>query len=289
MAVNHPDVAYHPRLADPAGERVDKSKDFGLTMIIDKGIGLASFEEFLQLAGQYVDYIKLGFGTTVLYPPEILQKKLLLAQKSGVALYPGGTLFEIAYYQGVLTSYLDSIEKLGFSYLEISDGTIELPASERHNMIREITARGFTVITECGKKAGGSHLSVEDLHKTLYSDLEQGASHVIVEGRESGTDVGIYDKKGRIDPEFLTAVEQAIPGDVRKRLIWEAPKKNQQIELLRFWGRNVNMGNIQFEDAYNLECLRRGLRFDTFLLRHESAAVQADCLPDYKNAGHIIS
>lgn len=287
--MNHPDVAYHPRLADPAGERVDKSKDFGLTMIIDKGIGLASFEEFLQLAGQYVDYIKLGFGTTVLYPPEILQKKLLLAQKSGVALYPGGTLFEIAYYQGVLTSYLDSIEKLGFSCLEISDGTIELPASERHNMIREITARGFTVITECGKKAGGSHLSVEDLHKTLYSDLEQGASHVIVEGRESGTDVGIYDKKGRIDPEFLTAVEQAIPGDVRKRLIWEAPQKNQQIELLRFWGRNVNMGNIQFEDAYNLECLRRGLRFDTFLLRHESAAVQADCLPDYKNAGHIIS
>ncbi|ERI11778.1 putative phosphosulfolactate synthase [Aneurinibacillus aneurinilyticus ATCC 12856] len=288
MAVNHPDVAYHPRLVDPAGERVDQSKDFGLTMIIDKGIGLASFEEFLQLAGQYVNYIKLGFGTTILYPPEILRKKLFLAQESGVALYPGGTLFEIAYYQGVLKNYLDSIEKLGFSYMEISDGTIDLPTSERHNMIREITARGFTVITECGKKAGGSHLSVEDLQKTLYSDLEHGASYVIVEGRESGTNVGIYDKKGRIDTEFLLAVEQAIPADVRKRLIWEAPQKNQQIELLYFWGRNVNMGNIQFEDAYNLECLRRGLRFDTFILGRESSAIQADCLTDYKNTGHII-
>jgi len=274
--VNHLDIAYHPRLLDPSGERANRPEDFGLTMVIDKGIGLSSFEECLQLAGQYVDYIKLGFGTAVLYSPELLRKKLLLAKKSGVVLYPGGTLFEIAYYQGVLQNYLDSLAKIGFNYVEISDGTIELVTSERRRMIREITARGFTVITECGKKAGGSYLSVEDLQQTLYSDLEQGASYVIVEGRESGTNVGIYDKQGQIDTEFLTTVEKAIPADIRKRLIWEAPQKKQQIELLRFWGRNVSMGNIQFEDIYNLECLRRGLRFDTFILGHESSAVQAE-------------
>ncbi|AMA72983.1 MULTISPECIES: phosphosulfolactate synthase [Aneurinibacillus] len=283
--MNHPDSVYHPRLVDPSGERAGKPKDVGLTMLIDKGVGLASFEEFLQLAGQYVDYIKLGFGTVALYPSEILQKKLLLAKKAGVFLYPGGTMFEVAYHQGVLKEHLDYMEQMGFSHLEISDGTIELPASERRTVIRKIVARGFTVITECGKKASGSHLSVEDLQQTLYSDLECGASYVIVEGRESGKNVGIYDKEGKLDTEFLSAVEKKIPVDVRKHLIWEAPQKNQQIGLIHFWGRNVNMGNIQFEDAYNLECLRRGLRFDTFILGHTSSGLQATYLADDKQIG----
>lgn len=284
--MNHLDIAYHPRLADPSGERVGIPKDSGLTMMIDKGIGLASFEDFLQLAGRYVDYIKLGFGTTVLYPLEILRKKVLLADKCGVVLYPGGTLFEIAYYQGALQNYLDSMKKIGFRCLEISDGTIELSADERCSIIQEVAARGFIVITECGKKADGSQLSVEELQQTFYSDLAHGASYVIVEGRESGKGVGIYDKKGEIDPAFLTAVENAIAYEDRKRLIWEAPQKKQQIELLQFWGRNVNIGNVQVADAYNLECLRRGLRFDTFVFRHESTVVEADCFPSF-NQGQM--
>ncbi|MBN6189343.1 phosphosulfolactate synthase [Aneurinibacillus sp. BA2021] len=279
--MNHPDIAYHPRLVDPSGKRVGTPDNTGLTMIIDKGIGLGSFEEFLRLAGHYVNYVKLGFGTTVLYPLAILREKIRIASTCGVILYPGGTLFEIAYYQGVLPNYLDSMEKIGFRCLEISDGTIELSAAERRTIIREVTARGFTVITECGKKTDGSHLSVEELRQTFYSDLEQGASHVIVEGRESGEGVGIYDKKGEIDITFLTAVENAIQDEGRKRLIWEAPQKKQQIELLQFWGQNVNLGNIQWEDAYNLECLRRGLRFDTFIFGQKSATVEADCLTTY--------
>jgi phosphosulfolactate synthase len=287
--VNHPESTYHPRLVDPSGQRAAKPKDFGLTMLIDKGIGLASFGELLQFAGQYVDYIKLGFGTTALYPPEILQKKVLLAKESGVVLYPGGTLFEVAYYQGVLQEHLNYMEKMGFSHLEISDGTIELPAQERRNMIREMVSRGFVVITECGKKAVGSHLSIEDLKRTLYSDLECGASYVIVEGRESGKNVGIYDKYGHIDTDFLSTIEKVITPSVRKHLIWEAPQKSQQIQLIHFWGRNVNIGNIESEDVYNLECLRRGLRFDTFLFEHTSSTLQADYLAAYKQTESTTS
>ncbi|MGM0875643.1 MAG: phosphosulfolactate synthase [Bacillota bacterium] len=274
--MNHPQNTWHPELIDPSGERASNSGELGLTMLIDKGISIALFEELLQLAGQYIDFIKLGFGTTVLYPPELLQKKLLLAKKAKVTLYPGGTLFEIASHKEVVKEYFDYLKKIGFDHLEISDGTIELPSRIRRKLIHEAIAEGFTVITECGKKALGSHFEVKELESTLYSDLECGASYVIVEGRESGEDVGIYNDKGLIDLEFLHDIENTIPTYMRNYLIWEAPQKKQQNELIHFWGRNVNLGNIQFEDAYNLECLRRGLRFDTFSIDRPGPILQID-------------
>ncbi|MFC0272548.1 phosphosulfolactate synthase [Metabacillus herbersteinensis] len=274
--MNHPQNTWHPQLIDPSGERASKSGEIGLTMLIDKGISIAFFEELLQLAGKYINYIKLGFGTTVLYPPELLQKKLLLAKKAKVNLYPGGTLFEIASHKDVVKEYFDYLKKIGFDHLEISDGTIEMPSRLRRKYIHEAVAEGFTVITECGKKAAGSHFEVKGLERTFYSDLECGASYVIVEGRESGEDVGIYNDKGLIDIEFLQDIKKTIPSDMRKYLIWEAPQKKQQNELINFMGRNVNLGNIQCEDAYNLECLRRGLRFDTFPIDRPAPILQVD-------------
>ncbi|WP_181444538.1 phosphosulfolactate synthase [Bacillus sp. 03113] len=262
--MNQSENICQPQLLDPSGERISKSEKLGLTMLIDKGISITLFEEFLQLVGPYVDYIKLGFGTTMLYPFELLKKKLLLAKKANVILYPGGTLFEIAYHQGVIQEYFDYMQKIGFDHLEISDGTIDLPMRSRREMILEAITNGFSVLTECGKKAQGSQFAVKELERTLYSDLECGASYVIVEGRESGKNVGIYNNEGMVDKEFLRDCEKTINRQMRQNLIWEAPQSKQQIELIHFWGRNVNMGNIQFEDAYNLECLRRGLRFDTF-------------------------
>jgi phosphosulfolactate synthase len=212
----------------------------------------------------------------VLYPPECLQKKLLLAKEANVTLYPGGTLFEIASHKGVVNEYFNYLRKIGFDHLEISDGTIEMPSRLRRRFIHEAVAEGFTVITECGKKAAGSHFEVKELESTLYSDLECGASYMIVEGRESGEGVGIYNDKGIIDIEFLQEIKKTIPPEMRKYLIWEAPQKKQQNELIHFWGRNVNLGNIQCEDAYNLECLRRGLRFDTFPIERTGHILQVE-------------
>lgn len=274
--MNHPQNTWHPELIDPSGERANIPEERGLTMLIDKGISIGLFEELLQLAGQYIDYIKLGFGTTVLYPYELLQEKLLLAKRSNVILYPGGTLFEIASHKGLVKEYFHYLKIIGFDHIEISDGTIDMPSRIRRKYIHEAVKEGFTVITECGKKAAGSHFEVKGLERTLYSDLECGASYVIVEGRESGENVGIYNNKGMIDKEFLLDIEKKIPVNMRNYLIWEAPQKKQQNELIHFWGRNVNLGNIQFEDAYNLECLRRGLRFDTFPIDRPETILQVD-------------
>ena len=59
-----------------------KPRDYGLNLIIDKGLGLSHCEDLLNLAGDYIDYIKLGFGTGMLYKKEYLIKKINLIKST---------------------------------------------------------------------------------------------------------------------------------------------------------------------------------------------------------------
>ena len=43
--------------------RTEKPRQYGLTMVMDKGMGLAETRDFLTVAAPYVDLMKLGFGT----------------------------------------------------------------------------------------------------------------------------------------------------------------------------------------------------------------------------------
>ncbi|WP_202080079.1 phosphosulfolactate synthase [Caldalkalibacillus salinus] len=254
-------------LVDPTSQRDPKPRRTGLTMVIDKGLGLTQFQDVLALANEYIDFIKLGFGTSVLYPEIILKEKLALAKEYGVTLYPGGTFFEVAFVQDRVSSYLEHIVKRGFKTVEISDGSTDIPLKDRYNAIKLARSMGLKVITECGKKTTGSVLQFQDMRKTVLSDLEHGAEYVIVEGRESGENVGIYDEKGETDPYLLQNTVHDVAG-YRDALIWEAPKKAQQVTLIEELGPQVNVGNIQPQDILALETLRRGLRSDTFFL-HE--------------------
>lgn len=249
-------------LQDPLGVRNQRTLDQGITMIIDKGLGVRQFQDLLDTAGEYIDFIKLGFGTTVLYPASVLKEKLLIAKRHGITVYPGGTFFEVAFHQNKTKDYLFAMKSLGFSKVEISDGTVELPSNQRLEAVKQARAIGLSVITECGKKAAGSTIHSDELIQTLLSDLNAGSSYVIVEGRESGENVGIYDEKGKIQDEFALLMEQIQPYTMQ--VIWEAPKKDQQVELMKWFGPNVNLGNIQPDDIYSVESLRRGLRSDTF-------------------------
>ncbi|RXT13772.1 phosphosulfolactate synthase [Ammoniphilus sp. CFH 90114] len=249
-------------LQDPLGVRERRMPKRGITMIIDKGLGIAQFQDLLDTAGSYIDFVKLGFGTTALYPPQILQAKIRMAQQYKVDVYPGGTFFEVAFHHGKIRKYLSSMQQLGFTKLEISDGTVDLPEETRREAIYLAKDLGLDVITECGKKAAGSLIEVEGLMKTLLSDLQAGSSFVIIEGRESGENVGIYDEKGKFHDDFVSIMKEIRP--FNSQVIWEAPKKSQQVELINSFGPNVNLGNIPPDEIFSLESLRRGLRSDTF-------------------------
>jgi len=247
--------------ADPSCQRHGKPRVEGLTMVIDKGLGLYAFEDMLAIAADYVDICKLGFGTSVLYPIDLLRKKIERAKERGVHIMPGGTFFEIAVKQAPVESYLARVKALGFTAIEISDGTFPLSADMRRKAISLAAEAGLTVYAEFGKKDADFRAEADELLATLEQDLRAGAACMIVEARESGT-VGLYDEKGQVDPSFLREVSK-LAGTNSTRLIWEAPKKEQQVALMQTLGWNVNLGNIAHTDVLAVESLRRGLRADT--------------------------
>lgn len=246
----------------PLGQRLAKPRKKGLTMVMDKGLGPHELSALLEMAGEHLDFLKLGFGTSALYNEELLKTKIRLCQEYHVKIYPGGTLMEVAYLQGRYEAYLARLIKLGFDTVEISDGTITLNQSNRLYCIKRAASLGLTVLTEIGKKDPTENPSVEQLIDLCRDDLEAGAWKVIMEARESGKGIGIYDNNGVVLAEKLSQLSENLSSELTQ-IIWEAPLKNQQVEMILRFGPEVNLGNIQPNELISLEALRTGLRGDT--------------------------
>ena len=245
----------------PVPGRAGKPRTKGLTMVIDKGLGLTETNDLLDLASDYVDYIKLTFGTSAFYSTRLLQQKISLVRSYGVDIFPGGTFLEIAVLQNRMEGYMERARELGFTYIEISDGTIEMSPEVRRNAIRAALKVDLRVICEVGKKDPRENMPHKRMQEQIASDLEHGAYKVIVEGRESGKGVVIYDADGKIRADEMESLVEGVPNP--ESLIWEAPLKNQQEELIMRFGPNVSLGNIQPADVLAVEALRVGLRGDT--------------------------
>ncbi len=258
-------------IAFPMGERAAKPRHRGLTMVMDKGMGAGETRDLLQLNHPYIDFIKLAFGTSMLYTDGLLEEKIHLACSYNIAIYPGGTFFEIALWQDKLTEYLDKCKSLGFTAIEISDGTINICREVRARAISMAADRGFIVLTEVGKKNTGPGIPAISLAEQAGEDLETGAYKVILEGRECGLNVGLYDARGKIDAGDMQVLLEHI-GDPA-RIIWEAPLKPQQQDLIARFGPDVNLGNIPPQETLALEAMRLGLRADTLQLKTAGTTV----------------
>jgi phosphosulfolactate synthase len=220
----------------------------------------------LESAGRFVDVWKLGWGSA--YLDDALDAKLALLREHGAATCPGGTLLEVAALQGRSRACLEWAAEHGFTHVEVSDGLGRLGEDEKAALIRD-AARSFTVIAEVGLKDPTAVLSPATWVALARADLDAGAAMVIAEGRESGT-VGLYGRDGTIRAEVMDALVDEIGAD---RVLFEAPRKDQQAWLIRHVGPNVNLANIAARDVLGVEALRVGLRADTTLAVHDRATV----------------
>ena len=243
--------------------RSRKPRKAGLTMVIDKGVGLSTTKEVIEIAGDHIDHWKCSFGTSAFIPKPVLRAKLELLEARGILTFPGGTLFEACIIRQHCRLYMQRASELGFRAVEISDGTIDLPLFRRRRVIACALEGGLRAITEVGKKDPARRLAPAALAEQALDDLENGAEAVIIEGRESGKCVGIFDRDGEVDLAALETIADTMD-DAVHRLIWEAPLKKQQTALIRRFGTNVSLGNIEPERVLALEALRAGLRFETF-------------------------
>ncbi|MBS1212038.1 MAG: Phosphosulfolactate synthase [Proteobacteria bacterium] len=231
-------------------------------MFIDTGLGPTQLRDTLDMAAHCIDQWKLAFGTSVFMSKRVLQQKLGLLAEHDVLTLPGGTLLEVALVEHHCRDYMTHAKALGFTAVEISDGTIPLPDFRRRNIIHCALEAGLVPITEVGKKDPRQQPSAEQLAEQAMTDLANGARWVVIEGRESGRAVGIYGEHGNVIDDAVATIEHIL-GDAAHRLIWEAPLKEQQAYLIRKFSTNVGLGNIQPDQALALEALRCRLRYDT--------------------------
>lgn len=256
------ELAWDDIVGNLISDRIQKPRRAGVTMVIDTGLGRAALRDTLEMAAHCVDHWKLGFGTSVFLTKQMLQYKLALLAEHGVLTFPGGTLLEVALLERHCRDYMRHAKLLGFSAVEISDGTISMPAFRRRNIIHCALDAGLVPITEVGKKDPLHQPTAAQIAEQAVEDLAEGAQWVVMEGRESGRAVGIYDAQGRIDDAAVAAISR-IMGDAAERLVWEAPLKDQQAYLIRRFGTNVGLGNIPVDQILALEALRCRLRYDT--------------------------
>jgi phosphosulfolactate synthase len=245
----------------PVRERLAKPREGGWTMVIDKGLGLHVIDDLMQTASPAIDVVKLTFGTSAFFTHDVLREKVRTITAHKVDCMPGGTFLEVAVWQRSLDRYLDRARELGFSAIEVSDGTIELDARTRAETIGKAVKAGFRVLSEVGKKDPHDAQPMAVLADTVNADLDRGAFMVIMEAREAGKGVGIYDASGLPKEAEIEAFLRGVKDP--SRILWEAPLGAQQKYLVLRFGPNVNLGNIPPEDILALEALRCGLRGDT--------------------------
>lgn len=238
-------------------ERPSKPRAHGLSMVMDKGLSVRQVEDFIDNNAHLCDIVKLGFGTSMVSPK--IKEKVALYKSANIDVYLGGTLFEAFLARGQYQEYIDYCQSVGVNAVEVSDGSIELNEEKKCEFIADL-AQHFKVLSEVGSKEEGILISPGKWIKMMRNELKAGAWKVIAEARESGT-VGIYRPSGHAHTALVNKITAKIaPEDI----LWEAPKKDQQIWFIKQFGSNVNLGNIAPEELIPLETLRLGLRGDTF-------------------------
>jgi phosphosulfolactate synthase len=238
-------------------ERSVKPRSSGFTMAMDKGLAPREVEDFLEIANDYIDIVKLGWATSYVTP--VLDKKLAIYRAAGIPVYLGGTLFEAFIVRGQFEDYLRLIDKYKLEHAEVSDGSITLDHDIKCEYIRKL-AQNITVLSEVGSKDDTKIIPPYQWIELMQKELDAGAWKVIGEAREGGN-VGLFRSSGEVRQGLVQEILTKIPSE---KIIWEAPQKSQQVWFIKLLGTNVNLGNIAPNEVIPLETIRLGLRGDTF-------------------------
>lgn len=240
-------------------ERTMRPRKHGITMVMDKGLSIQEVHNFISISSPHVDIVKLGFGTSYVTPN--LREKLEVYRENNIPIYFGGTLFEAFLIRNQFEEYINICREFGVSFMEVSDGSINIPHAEKCGYIEKLTKYG-TVLSEVGSKDAAHIIPPYKWIELMRAELSAGSEYVIAEAREAGN-VGIYRGSGEVREGLVQEILTQIP---EEKILWEAPQKAQQLYFIELIGCNVNLGNIAPTEVIALEAMRVGLRGDTFEL-----------------------
>ena len=233
-----------------------KPREQGITHVLDRGLSVAEVDGLVEVAGHAVDIVKLGWGTAL--ATGNLEPKLARYREHDIPVVLGGTLTELAIAQHRVDGLVAWLRELGLRHVEVSDGTLAIDRTEKLRLIERLAA-DFVVLSEVGSKDAEFIMAPYVWVEQIQAELAAGAWKVVTEARETGN-AGIFRRDGEVRTGLIDEIVHAVdPG----RLLFEAPRKDQQVWFLRQFGPEVNLGNIPPDEVLSLETLRLGLRSDT--------------------------
>ena len=232
------------------------------TSPFDPGYDAATLISHLEQSSHLISSLKISMACWMVANEKATRAKVRAARKLNVPVCTGGGPFEIAVAFGKLPEFLDLCADVGATHIEGGSGFTDMKMKPRE-VVRLASERKLGVHFEVGEKHGGTFTSdvVEGLLNLGKEWLDAGAQRIVVEGRESAQDVGLFDKNGQLQPKFAERFVQAFGMD---RAVFEAPNKPSQFALLNHFGPEVQLSNIRIEELLRVEIYRRGLHSDAF-------------------------
>ena len=230
-----------------------KPRASGQTMMIDLGLPLQRQRDFLDIAGAYLDYVKIAVGISRLITSDLLKRKIQCYREHQIAAFPGGLFLEYAYSHGWIDNYFQECEAAGYPALEISDNYIQFGPGVRDRLIGQATDRGFQVIAEIGRKDGST--AMEDLVADCVDAEQAGAAVVLIEAGEI---------MGERQDAVLDRLRSALPLD---KIFFELPgywlpgvqpdtNFRTMMTLLDALGASANIASVLPDDVMTLQSLR---------------------------------
>ncbi|MGH7749694.1 MAG: phosphosulfolactate synthase, partial [Candidatus Dormibacteria bacterium] len=228
-----------PAMIAAAPARQARPRTRGITMMIDPGLPTGAFTDVVDSHGELIDLVKFGWGTALV--TRDLEAKLEVLRAAGIDFYFGGTLFEHYLWSGRLGEFVELLRAHRATHVEVSNGTIPLDQHDKAGYVR-LLAGEFTVISEVGFKQAerSDQLTPENWVSAIQEDLDAGARLVTCETRESGK-CGMARADGSLRSDVLGAVLSSVDP---ARVLFEAPTKSLQVDLIKAVGPHVNLGNI---------------------------------------------
>jgi phosphosulfolactate synthase len=249
--------------------RVTRPRSTGVTHVLDRLVPLHATE--LGYIAPYIDVAKIGWGLPLLLPRETIRQRLKTYHEFAIEVSTGGTLLEYAVTHDRVPHLMDEARELGFDIIEISSGIIELSSAQIERLAKAAEERSLDYYIEVGKKDTHYQLSLKETLNQIAHALTLHPRKVIIESRESGRGVGIYDSEGTVKWDWVRSI---LAEHAAEQLIFEAPQELQQVQLIRELGSDVNLGNVALRSVAPLASERLGLRGETFGTIRTSKAVK---------------
>ena len=231
-------------------------------MIIDKGVPLRHFADLVESYGDLFDFVKFGWGTSVV--TKNFETKLEVLREANIDFYLGGTLFEKYVLQDRFDEFRFLCEAYGCRYVEVSNGTIDITNDEKAEYVKRLS---------------------DDLPRHLRGRLEgsgdvrhDGAGQVdqLHPGRPRRRRGPRHPRDSRGRPRRNLPLQRRTAlrpdrGDSRlSRSITigscsRLPRPSCRPTSFSVSAPNANLGNIAVSDIVPLETIRLGLRSETLL------------------------